>query len=190
MADDAKILSDAERMLKERFNKSEADRQRLPSDAIDDAGSTRLDHLVLPDEMRPKMPLTKSQYLVRENPHLVQWERETRKFLRKLSPDHEHRVSASMVYEWATGMRITDIMAEETPRAVGETPNKPHTTWRGDLRKINKVLSHYFGKPYMTWIAGKKIPKAYKVRAGYLITRHRPLTLTLWTEYTEGVLSP
>lgn len=135
------------------------------------------------------MPLTKSKYLVRENPHLVQWEREVRKFLRKLSPDHEHRVSASMIYEWATGLRIADISAQET-RTVMDNGNKPHTTWRGDLRKINKVMEHYFGKPYMTWIAGKKVPKAYKVRAGYYIRRHRPLTLTLWTEYNEGVLYP
>lgn len=188
MTDDASLLSNAERELKKRFNKEKRDKFQLPSDAEGDAGSTRLDQLVLPDEMRPKMPLTKSKYLVRENPHLVQWERETRKFLRKLSPDHEHRVSASMVYEWATGLRIADIMEAETRRVGSDTAS--HTTWRGDLRKINKVLTHYFGKPYMTWIAGKKIPKAYKVRAGYYIRRHRPLTLTLWTEYNEGVLYP
>lgn len=188
MTDDASLLSNAEQELKKRFSKQEADKtSQLPSDAEGVAGSSRLDQLVLPDEMRPKMPLTKSKYLVRENPHLVQWEREVRKFLRNLSPDHEHRVSASMIYEWATGLKIAEIMEEETATTHG---GKSHTTWRGDLRKINKIMSHYFGKPYMTWIAGKKIPKAYKVRAGYYIRRHRPLTLTLWTEYNEGVLYP
>lgn len=133
------------------------------------------------------MPLTKSKYIVRENPHLVQWEREVRKFLRKLSPDHEHRVSAVMIYEWATGITIRELMAIEKRKTE---PGKAHTTWRGDLRKLNKILAFYFGKPYMTYIAGRKVPKAYKVRTGYLITRHRPMTLTLWTEYTEGVLKP
>ena len=32
------------------------------------------------------MPVTKDKYMVKENPHLVQWEREVRKFLRNLSP--------------------------------------------------------------------------------------------------------
>ena len=45
------------------------------------------------------MPFTKDKYLVKEKPALVQWERETRKFLRLLSPRHSHRVSADMVYE-------------------------------------------------------------------------------------------
>jgi uncharacterized protein YcgL (UPF0745 family) len=144
--------------------------------------------LVLPDELRSKMPLTKSKYLVRENPHQVQWERETRKFLVRLTPEQEHRISAGMIYEWATGIRVKDVMEMERGRI--SAPGIAHTTWRGDLSKINKVLRYYFGKPYMTWIAGAKVPKAYKVRQGYYITRHRPMTLTLWTEYTEGVLYP
>lgn len=123
------------------------------------------------------MPLTKDKYLVRENPHLVQWERETRKFLRRLSPDHRHRVSAVMVYEWATGIRVADLMAE------GGSAN-------GHLRHINKILRYYFGQPYMTYICGRKVPKAYEVKPGYYIKRHRPMTLTLYAEYAEGVLNP
>jgi predicted DNA-binding protein (UPF0251 family) len=134
------------------------------------------------------MPLTKSKYLVRENPHMVQWEREVRKFLRQLSPDHEHRVSAVMLYEWATGIRIVDLVQLEQGRA--QTRPGSQDTWRSDLRKLNKLLRYYFGKPYSTYIGGRKVPKAYKVRIGYLITRHRPMTLTLWTEYTEGALYP
>ena len=180
-------LSEAEMRLRERFKKEEADRRRLPSDAADAAPSARIEQLTLPDEMRAKMPFTKEKYLVRENPHLVMWEREVRKFLRNLSPDHGHRVSAVMIYEWATGIRIVDIQKEEQEKIK---PNRPHTTWRGDLRKINKILEFYFGKPYMTWIAGRKVPRAYKVRSGYYIRRHRPMTLTLYTEYLEGVLYP
>ena len=129
------------------------------------------------------MPLTKEQYLVRENPQLVLWERETRKFLRLLSPQHEHRVAAVMIYEWATGMPITEHMRLESEgvRERGET------TWRADIRKINKVLTYYFGTPYMTWIAGRKVAKAYKVRVGYYIYRHRPMTLTLWVDWKQGV---
>lgn len=123
------------------------------------------------------MPLTKDKFLVRENPHLVQWERETRKFLRRLSPEHEHRVAAVMVYEWATGISIPELVA------AGGSAN-------AHLRHINKVLTFYFGKPYMTYICGRKVPKAYKVKGGYYIKRHRPMTLTLYVEFAEGVLNP
>ena len=187
--DHAEILTDAERRLRERFLETgEGGGQGLhASDAAPMRADARIETLVLPDELRGKMPLTKSKYIVKENPHEIQWEREVRKFLRKLSPDHEHLISAVMIYEWATGIRVKDIMAQEQSRTA---PGRAHTTWRGDLRKINKILTHYFGKPYMTYIAGRKVPKAYKVKKGYLITRHRPMSLTLWTEYTEGVLKP
>ena len=51
-------------------------------------------------------------------------------------------------------------------------------------------LAFYFGKPFTTWIMGRKVGKAYKVKQGYYIRRHRPKTLTLYAEYTEGVLNP
>lgn len=123
------------------------------------------------------MPFTKDKFLVKENPHLVQWEREVRKFLRKLSPEHGHRVAAVMIYEWATGIRVADLMAEGGSAGP-------------DLRKINQILRFYFDKPYMTYICGRKVPNAYRVRPGYYITRHRPMTLTLYAEYCEGVLRP
>ena len=122
------------------------------------------------------MPFTKDKFLVRENADLVQWERETRMFLRKLSPEHGHRVSAAMVYEWATGIKVADLMA-----AGGSTV---------DLKKINKVLRYYFEKSYTTYICGKKVPNAYRVKPGYYITKHRPMTLTLYAEYCEGTLYP
>jgi hypothetical protein len=172
------VLTDVEALLKKRFDREEAGkRNRVPSTAHDSRSSERLDQLILPDEMRAKMPFTKDKYLVRENPHLVQWERETRKFLRQLTPNHGHRVAAVMVYEWATGIRVADLME------AGGSAN-------ADLRKINQVLAHYYGKPYMTYIMGRKIPKAYRVPPGYLITRHRPMTLTLYAEYAEGTLKP
>lgn len=178
------LLSDAEQELRERFKKEEADRQRLPSTADAALPSDRVDQLTLPDELRPKMPYTKDKYIVKENPHLVQWEREVRKFQRKLSPDHGHRVTAVMVFEWATGLKIKDLMEANEKRQPGRT------NWQADLRKINKVLQWYFGKPYTTYIMGRKVGKAYRIRPGYYIRRHRPMTLTLYAEYVEGVLYP
>lgn len=178
-------LTEAEAALRKNFSREEANRKhRVPSTAHDAAPSERIDQLVLPDEMRARMPFTKDKYLVKENPQLVQWEREVRKFLRNLSPLHGHRVSAVMIYEWATGIRITEIMEQEQK---GQ-PGRP--SWRSDLRKINQLLRFYFGKPYMTYIMGRKVPNAYRVRPGYYIRRHRPQTLTLYAEYAEGTLYP
>lgn len=171
------LLTEVEAVLKKRFNKKEANTRRVPSTAHGAASSDRLDQLVLPQEMRAKMPFTKDKYLVKENPHLVQWEREVRKFLRQLSPEHEHRVAAVMIYEWATGILVAELMAEGGSAAP-------------DLRKLNQILRFYFGKPYMTYIMGRKIPKAYRVRKGYYIRRHRPMTLTLYAEYCEKTLYP
>lgn len=182
---DDSLLSDVERALKKQFTKETADKkQRVPSTAHAARSSERHDQLVLPDEMRARMPFTKDKFLVKENPHLVAWEREARKFLRNLSPQHGHRVSAVMIYEWATGIRIADAMEMEKRGEAGRA------SWRSDLRKLNQVLEFYFGKPYMTYIMGRKVPKAYRVKPGYYIKRHRPMTLTLYAEYAEGTLNP
>lgn len=171
------LLSEVEAVLKKRFDKAEAAKVRVPSTARAAAGSERIDQLVLPDSERAKMPLTKDKYLVKENPHLVAWEREVRKFLRNLSPEHGHRVAAVMIYEWATGIKVADLMAEGGSA-------------QADLRKLNQILRFYFGKPYMTYICGRKVPNAFRVKPGYYIRRHRPMTLTLWAEYQEGTLYP
>lgn len=184
MEPEVSLLSEVEAVLQKRFNRDEASKRRVPSTARVSAGSERLGQLTLPDSERAKMPLTKDKYLVRENPHLVAWEREARKFLRNLSPEHGHRVAAVMVYEWATGIPIAELMEKEQKGEPGKT------SWRSDLRKLNQILEFYFGKPYMTYICGRKVPKAYRVRPGYYIRRHRPMTLTLWAEYQEGTLYP
>ena len=168
------LLSEVEALLKERF--STDNNSPLPSTAVEVSAPERMNQLVKPENERGRMPFTKDKYLVKENPELVEWERETRRFLRKLSPAHGHRVSAAMVYEWATGILVKDLVAEG-----GSTV---------DLKRINKVLRFYFGKSYMTYICGKKVPHAYRVPVGYYIKRHRPMTLTLYAEYCEGVLNP
>lgn len=178
------LLADVERVLKEKFDKEQADRRRVPSTARAARTSERIDQLVLPDEMRARMPFTKDKYLVREDPQLVAWEREVRKFLRRLSPDHRHRVAAVMIYEWATGILVADLMAQEQEGTL------ERTTWRADLRQLNRILRFYFDKPYMTYIMGKKVPNCFNVKPGYLIKRHRPMTLTLYNEYLQKTLNP
>lgn len=176
-SDERPLLSEVEEVLKNRFEKGSRS-SGLPSTAAPASGSDRVDQLTLPDELRGKMPFTKDKYLVKENPQLVQWERETRKFLRQLSPSHSHRVAAVMIYEWATGIKIAELMAE------GGSAN-------ADLRKITKCLKYYFGdKTYMTYIAGRKVPRCFRIKEGYYIKRHRPMTLTLYSEYCEGTLNP
>lgn len=170
------LLTEVEKELKGRFEKTDPT-FRVPSSAAAPAESVRLDQLALPQSERPRMPFTKDQYLIRDNPQLVAWEREVRRFLRKLSPMHGHRISAVMIYEWVTGIRVADLMAG------GGSAN-------ADLRKINEVLRFYFGKSYSTYIMGRKVPRAYRVRQGYLITRHRPYTVTLYAEYADGTLKP
>ena len=106
------LLTPVERKVRESFEEKSG-LNRLPSTAADPPRDQRHDQLVLPLEERGKMPYTKDKYIIRENPNLVEWERELRKFLRNLTPLHGHRVSAVMVYEWATGLSIKDLMAEE-----------------------------------------------------------------------------
>ena len=149
---------------------------RLPSTAELVERKTTAETLFLPEAERGRMPLTKSKYLVRENPELVAWERETRLFLRQLSPSHEHRVSAVMVFEWVTGIEVKGLMEEGGSTA--------------DLKHINKILRFYFGKSYRTTICGRKVPNAYKVKRGTYITRRRPMNLELYAEFLEGTLYP
>jgi hypothetical protein len=182
---DASLLTEVEAMLKKKFDRDNASRQSVPSTARAAEASARLDQLVLPDSERARMPLTKDKFLIRENPLTVQWERETRKFLRNLTPRHGHRVAAVMVYEWATGIKVADLMADEKKRGPGD-----RSPWRADLKKINLILRFYFGKPYMTYICGRKVPNAFRVPEGWYVRRHRPMTLTLWSEYHARTLYP
>ena len=181
------LLSTVEQKFKNGEKQSQV--RRLSSDAAEPSPGERVDQLLLPDEERGRMPFTKDQFLIRENPQLVQWERELRKFLLNLSPRHGHRVSAVMVYEWATGVRVADLVAEE--RALKEAGEDPRgsgkTTWRADLRKLNTLLREYFGTPYMTYIMGRKVPKAYRIPPGWYVYRHRPRTMTLYAEWADGV---
>ena len=168
-------LSEIENFLREKFEKEGLGSNRLQSTAAAPRTSERLDQLLLPRESRPKMPLTKDKYLIRENPQLVAWERVTREFLRGLTLATGHRISAAMVYEWATGLKLADLNAQNA------LPNH-------DLRKINKILRHHFGKPYSTYIMNRKVPNCYRVPPQWQVKTHRPLTNELALEYWEGTL--
>ena len=170
------LLTEIESKLKNKFGKEETF-TRVQSTAQASASSERVTQLVLDDDERPRMPFTKDEYLIREDPALVAWEREVRKFLRRLSPSHGHRISAVMIYEWATGIRVADLVAE------GGSANS-------ELRKINRILRFYFGKSYATYIMNRKVTNAYRVKDGFYIKRRRPMTLELYAEKAEGTLNP
>lgn len=174
------LINAAAAKVRERFREEGTVPTRVPSTAHE-APTGRVDQFVLPDEERGRMPFTKEKFLIRENPNKVTWERETRKFLRKLSPDHEHRIAAVHIFEWATGLSLAALVAAEKDGDVSQT------RWRGDLRHINWALRNYFGKPYATYIMGRKIPKAYKVPKGWYVYKHKPHTLTLYADWAEGV---
>ena len=167
MSGDTEILKQAETVLAHRFQSTAGPARE----------SSRLNGMLLPAEARSRMPLTKDRYVIKENPELVAWEREVRKFLRNLSPRHGHRVAAVMIFEWATGLNVADLVAE------GHGPN-------ADLRKLNFLLGQYFGTPYKTQIAGRPIGKAYKVPPGWLVRDHRPKTMELYAEWLNKTLSP
>ena len=124
------------------------------------------------------MPLTQEKYIIKENPALVAWERETRRFLRNLSLAHGHRVASVMVYEWATGITVKDAL-ESTEE------NGPQTRVKADLRHINTVLRSYFGDSFTTHIANRKVRNCYKVPVGHRVKRRRPVTTALWVEWAE-----
>ena len=171
------ILSEVEKLLKDRYG-GEVRSTPFTSDVPEmrPVQGDRTDALFRPEAERSKMPLTKDKYIVRENADLVAWEREARKFLRNLSPSSGHRVSASMIFEWVTGLPVRDLV-----EMGGST---------ADLKRINTILKYYFGKPKTAYICGRKVTNAYTVPPGYYIRRHRPRSMTLYAEYLEGTLYP
>lgn len=171
-------LSEVEAFLKARFDKN-AKKSPLQSNTLAPPSrrAAKVEALLLNDDERAKLPETKDKYLVRENPQLIAWEREVRKFLRKLNPAHGHRVSAVMVYEWATGINVKELYDRG-----GQADQA--------LKYLNKILAFYFGKPYTTYIMGRKVMKAYRVPPGWYVRRHRPMTLTLYYEFSTKTLNP
>lgn len=181
-------LSDIERELQARHNPSV--RRQFTSTALAPRASDYVEDLALPVESRGRMPLTQEKYVIAENPQRVTWEREVRQALATLSDKTAHRITAPMIYEWATGISIADLIEAEglqdaSPRGGGQNGSA-----NAHLRHINWVLAEYFGKPYKTKIAGREVGKAYKVRKGFRVKLKRPANLTLWPEWENGTLNP
>ena len=177
--------SEIERMLQEQFPDESP---RFTSQVDDPETSTYVRELARPVENRGRIPLTRDAFVIAENPARVEWERQVRIFLSKLSYESGHRVTAPMIFEWTTGIRIADLV-----KAEGVDP----AHWRGGatrgsanmhLRHINWVLKEYFGQPHATTIAGRSVGKAYSVRKYFKVKDKKPANLTLIPDWEAGTL--
>ena len=146
--------------------------------------------MLLPEGQRGRLPLTRSDFVMKEDVRRVEWERVTRSFLAGLNSDFGHKVTAAMVFEWATGVSLAEL-------AKAEEVNPEE--WRGGarwgsanahLRHISAILRDYFGKPRKTTIAGRHVGAAYDVRKSFKIRLKAPATTVLWAEWKEGTLEP
>lgn len=133
--------------------------------------SQRLTDLIKPPEER-SIPDTREYTLLNEDEDLVQWERLVRSFLHSLPSTRDHRVTPQMIWNYATANADYD-------------PHDPE--YRRDLRKIRKVMRGYFGKSYQTTIRNVKQKEAWKVRAGFLVYRKAPVTMTIYLEWKKGL---
>ena len=193
-ADPRTPVSDLEKSLQAQFDPRSM--QRFSSTAKEAAKSEYIQELALPMEERGLMPYTKSELMIAENPQRVEWEREVRKFLSKLTTHTSHRVTAAMIYEWVTGIKIVDLLAADkegellTDEPEGLKANTNAGYLNVHLRHINWVLKEYFGKSYKTKMMGREVGKAYTVRQEFRVKLKKPANMTLWPEWAEGTLEP
>ena len=187
-------VSALEQDLQSRFDPTHL--QRFRSNAKKVTESEYVQELVLPEEERGIMPYTKSDFIISENPLRVEWEKEVRKFLRNLSTHTSHRITAVMVYEWATGIKVTDLLEADkageliTEEAPGIRTQTNAGRLNVHLRHINWVLKEYFGKSYKTKIMGREVGRAYTVRQEFRVKLKKPANMTLWPDWAEGTLNP
>jgi hypothetical protein len=172
--------------LQEQFDPSHL--ARFTSTATSAKVATDVEELMLDEEKRGRLPLTRADLVIKEDPRRIAWEREVRKFLSKLNGDFGHKVTGAMVYEWATGVSLAELA-----KAEGVDPE----VWRGGarwgsanahLRHINAILLAYFGTPRKTTIAGRHVGKAYTVRPSFRVKDKKPATIVLQVEWSEGTL--
>lgn len=178
--------SELERELQARFNPEKS--VRFTGEAKSSAGGEYVKDLVLPDEARGRMPITRDDYVIAENPALVEWERQVRKFLLRIPTGARgHRVTAKMVYTWATGIDVEELAALE---GVGDETRGGAQAGSANshLRHISAVLRYYFGKPYKTTIAGRAVGRAYTVRRYFRLRDKPPMCITLRVEWDANTL--
>jgi len=187
-------VSELEKELQAQFDPAKL--QRFTSTAQAAAKSDYVKELVVPEEERGLMPYTKEDFVISENPLRVEWEKEVRKFLQKLTTHTSHRVTAAMIYEWATNIKIADLIEADTAgeiiteEAEGIRTQTNAGRLNVHLRHINWVLREYFGKPYKTKIMGREVGRAYTVRQEFRVKLKKPANMTLWPEWSEGTLNP
>ena len=180
-------LSDIERALQARHNPSNV--KRFTSTASELERSEYIRELALPVNQRGRMPLTQERYVMHENPMRVEWERQVRLFLRQLNTrDNGHRVTAPMVFEWVTGISITELAAAEGVDPSVTNGGAQNGSANVHLRHINWVLKEYFGTPYKTRIAGREVGRAYRVKQHFRVQNYKPVCLTLWPEWEARTL--
>ena len=184
---EAKSLEEIEAALQKRYNPSLG--RQFTSDSTALKHNELVQDLVLPVEARGRMPLTKEQYLVNENPAKVEWERHIRVFLSRLNTRQQgHRITAAMIFEWTTGRTIKEIAeAEGADKADGRGGGKAGSA-NAHLRIINGILKEYFGTPYKTKIAGREVGRAYRVKQHFSVRYKKPIHLALWPEWDNGTL--
>lgn len=180
--------SELEQMLQAQFDPNNT--LRFASNAEPLAEAHVVKNLLLDDNSRGRLPLTRDSFVVNEDPARVEWERQVRKFLARLNGDFGHRITAVMIYEWATGIRVADLAASDEAQSSDSRNVRMYGSALAHLRKINWVLKEYFGTPYKTTIMGRSVGKAYIVRPAFHVRRKKPANLTLWPEYDEGTLNP
>lgn len=152
--------------------------------------------LTRPDKSRAKkigvvLPERRDFYIIEDDNSLVFWERAVRRYVNTVANTKGgDRVAAPIIFDWAMGYQ--EIGA--TPAKNGKTELHRAKGSGGvvnpELRRINKILRHYFGEPYRTFMHGRQYPNCYRIPRGYYIRYKAPMTLTLYSEFLLKVLEP
>lgn len=122
-----------------------------------------------------KMPEQKKNFIVDEDERLLYWDRQVRAYVEdRVSPKHSYRITARMVFERAG-------------HSFDPTPGS-HGAHNQEFKRINRILRHYFGNSYVSFIEGRKQHNVYKIKPGCYIRRLEPLALTLYIEWLNGTI--
>lgn len=129
---------------------------------------------ILPKNERARID-TREEVLIKEDEDLLEWELVLRAYLYKLPKGRKHRVAAGLIWEWATGLSITEEYERGNSRA-----------YLRDTKILNRLLAKYFGKSRITWINGRKFSKVYDVGKSFVLDRKAPVTLTHYLMWKQG----
>lgn len=130
---------------------------------------------LIPLHKRDKILSIDAVYITEED-DLVEWELQLREYLNRLSKGRPHVIAAPLVWEWATGGSVAEEFAAGNRKA-----------YTRDLRRLNKLMRAYFGKPYATFIQGRKFTRAYRVGKYFIVKRKAPVCVSLNLQWKDGV---